>query len=256
MPTLIPTSTSTPSVTFDNHDMTYQLWGSPTARPAGRPGRILPHVYGSLQGEPDHHGTAGGNHLQPHQGNGQGSCPSHSHRHPPRRQGDLLQTRVHDRSPPAIYTFCELTTHLRTTQARVKAPSAAVKQTAALFARQETKQISEIRSGAYTGPGSAQSLGAGGMDDASDLQGGEKHCKELLRRFYKHWNNTFDTVKKAVGLRAACDTGSTEHFPGPGTPREQPGSTKHKNKKRPPPWEGVGVGSAGGVDGWRRWRVV
>jgi hypothetical protein len=57
------------------------------------------------------------------------------------------------------YTCCELTTHLRTTQARTKA-SAAAKKTAALFARQETKLLSEIRSGAYTGTGSAQSLGA------------------------------------------------------------------------------------------------
>ena len=55
------------------------------------------------------------------------------------------------------YTYRELTTHLRTTQARARA-SAAAKKTAALFTRQETKLLSEIRSGAYTGPGSAQSL--------------------------------------------------------------------------------------------------
>jgi hypothetical protein len=57
------------------------------------------------------------------------------------------------------YTYRELTTHLRTKQARARA-SAAAKKTAALFARQETKLLSEIRSGAYTGTGSAQSLGA------------------------------------------------------------------------------------------------
>jgi hypothetical protein len=27
---------------------------------------------------------------------------------------------------------------------------------------------------------------SGGMDDASDLQGGGNYCKELLRRFYKY----------------------------------------------------------------------
>ena len=35
-----------------------------------------------------------------------------------------------------------------------------------------------------------------GMDDASDLQGGKNYCKELLRRFYTYWDNTFDTVEK------------------------------------------------------------
>jgi hypothetical protein len=94
------------------------------------------------------------------------------------------------------YTHCELTTHLRTYQARAKA-SAAAKKTAALFARQETKLLSKIRSGAYTGTGSAQSPEAGSMDDASDLHGGKIYCKELLRRFYEYWDNTFDTVEKA-----------------------------------------------------------
>ena len=34
--------------------------------------------------------------------------------------------------------------------------------------------------------------------------------------------------------RARNSPGSTEHFPGPGTPREQPGSTKKNKTKRPP----------------------
>jgi hypothetical protein len=49
------------------------------------------------------------------------------------------------------HTCCELTGHLRTTQVRHKAPAAA-KKTAEMFARQEAKPLSEIRSGAYTSP--------------------------------------------------------------------------------------------------------
>jgi hypothetical protein len=33
------------------------------------------------------------------------------------------------------------------------------------------------------------------MGDVSDLQGGENCCKELLRRFYEYWDDTFDTVE-------------------------------------------------------------
>jgi hypothetical protein len=93
------------------------------------------------------------------------------------------------------YTHCELTGHLRTTQVRNKAPAAA-KKIAELFARQEAKLLSEIRSGAYTGPGSTQSTNAGGLDNAADLQGGENYCKELLCRFYDNSDNTFDTVER------------------------------------------------------------
>ena len=93
------------------------------------------------------------------------------------------------------YTYRERAGHLRTTQVRDKAPAAA-KKTAELFARQETKLLSEIRSGAYTGPGSAQSIRAGDLNGAADLQGGENYCKELLHRFYNYWDDTFDTVER------------------------------------------------------------
>ena len=96
------------------------------------------------------------------------------------------------------HTCCELTGHLRTTQVRHKAPAAA-KKTAEMFARQEAKPLSDIRSGAYTSPGSTQSTNAGDLGDAADLQEGENYCKELLRRFCDYWDNTFDAVERRTG---------------------------------------------------------
>jgi hypothetical protein len=43
------------------------------------------------------------------------------------------------------------------------------------------------------------------MDGASDLQGGENYCMELLRRFYKYWDNTFDTVENAENTACQRD---------------------------------------------------
>jgi hypothetical protein len=197
---LAPAPTSTASVTCNNYDMTTSFGVPPPPVPSGVPDEYRRMTMAASK---------------------ENQTISKENQTIMAQQGALLSTLVKGmdkaaaraslpdilHGPKAIsskrefmtaaprYTFCELTTHLRTTQARAKAPAAA-KKTASFFARQETKLLSEIRSGAYTGPGSAQSLGTDVKGDASDLQGGENYCQELLRRFYEYWDNTFDTVEK------------------------------------------------------------
>jgi hypothetical protein len=194
---LIPAPTSTPSATFNNYDTTTSFGAHPQPGPSG------------VQDEYRRMSMAASKENQAIMA----------------QQGEIISSLIKGMDKAAVraaltdilpgankaisskrdfmtvaprYTFCELTTHLRTIALKpALRHQPRPKQTAALFARQETKLLSEIRSGAYTGPGSAQSLGAGGMDGASDLQGGENYCKELLRRFYKYRDNTFDTVEKA-----------------------------------------------------------